>query len=238
MDDGPPLFSADSSCPRILWIPLASFCLRLRGSHTLRRAFPCASTDSGILFAVRTPAALLLPVWPLPLSLATTRGISFDFSSSGYLDVSVPRVPRIYLWIQYMLRGSSPRGFPHSDIRGSKLICSSPRLFAACHVLRRLPMPRHSPYALLRLNSLTEQSVLGSSFFARIAVFHTCSFFGKIVFFYPVRKNLIFRRFSLLISCFPYFVCHVCHTNSFSQKNLYDDSYSVFNEHPTLLRVS
>jgi hypothetical protein len=88
------------------------------------------------------------------------------------------------------------------------------------------------------LNSLTEQSVLGSSFFARIAVFHTCSFFGKIVFFYPVRKNLIFRRFSLLISCFPYFVCHVCHTNSFSQKNLYDDSYSVFNEHPTLLRVS
>ena len=39
-------------------------------------------------------------------------------------------------------------------------------------------------------------------------------------------------------SCFPYFVCHVCHTNSFSQKNLYDDSYSVFNEHPTLLRVS
>ena len=27
-----------------------------------------------------------------PRSLATTRGISFDFSSSGYLDVSVPRV--------------------------------------------------------------------------------------------------------------------------------------------------
>ena len=106
-----------------------------------------------ILNAVRTPGPLLIPVWPLPLSLATTRGISFDFSSSGYLDVSVPRVPRIYLWIQHMLRDSSSRGFPHSDIRGSKLICSSPRLFAACHVLLRLPMPRHSPYALLRLNS-------------------------------------------------------------------------------------
>ena len=63
-------------------------------------------------------------------------------------------------------------------------------------------------------------------------------FLWQNCFFYPVRKNLIFRRFSLLISCFPYFVCHVCHTNSFSQKNLYDDSYSVFNEHPTLLRVS
>ena len=37
---------------------------------------------------------------------------------------------------------------PHSDIRGSKLIRSSPRLFAAYHVLRRLCVPRHSPDAL------------------------------------------------------------------------------------------
>ena len=51
-----------------------------------------------------------------------------------------------------MLRDSSSRVFPHSDISGSQLICSSPKLFAACHVLRRLPMPRHSPYALLSLN--------------------------------------------------------------------------------------
>ena len=130
------------------------FRFHLRGSHTLRRAFPCASVNSRIRLAVRTPKILLPPVWPLPLSLATTRGISFDFSSSGYLDVSVPRVPRIYLCIQYMLRDSSSRGFPHSDIRGSTLICSYPRLFAACHVLLRLPMPRHSPYALLRLNYL------------------------------------------------------------------------------------
>ena len=42
-------------------------------------------------------------------------------------------------------------GFPHSDIPGSKDICSSPRLFAACHVLLRLSVPRHSPYALGRL---------------------------------------------------------------------------------------
>ena len=76
------------------------------------------------------------------------------------------------------------------------------------------------------------------SFFARIAVFHTCSFFGKIVSFYPVRKNLISKVLPFFFSRFPYFVCHVCHTNSFFQKNLYDDSYSVFNEHPTLLRVS
>ena len=41
-------------------------------------------------------------------------------------------------------------GFP---IRTSpdQLICSSPRLIAACHVLHRLLMPRHSPCALCSL---------------------------------------------------------------------------------------
>ena len=42
-------------------------------------------------------------------------------------------------------------GFPHSDICGLTDICSSPQLFAACHVLLRLPVPRHPPYALLHL---------------------------------------------------------------------------------------
>ena len=42
-------------------------------------------------------------------------------------------------------------GFPHSDICGSSDICSSPQLFAACHVLLRLPVPRHPPYALSHL---------------------------------------------------------------------------------------
>ena len=40
-----------------------------------------------------TPESRSSPVCPLPSSLAATVGISFDFSSSGYLDVSVPRVP-------------------------------------------------------------------------------------------------------------------------------------------------
>ena len=42
-------------------------------------------------------------------------------------------------------------GFPHSDICGSMLICSSPQLFAAYHVFLRLPVPRHSPCALFSL---------------------------------------------------------------------------------------
>ena len=41
--------------------------------------------------------------------------------------------------------------FPHSEICGWTDICSCPQLIAACHVLRRLLVPRHSPYALFHL---------------------------------------------------------------------------------------
>ena len=40
-----------------------------------------------------TPDDRSLPVWPLTVSLATTKVIEFSFFSSGYLDVSLPRVP-------------------------------------------------------------------------------------------------------------------------------------------------
>ena len=53
-----------------------------------------------VLKAVHTPEGFLLPVCPLPRSLATTNGISFDVSSSPYLDVSVQAVPLMHLWIQ------------------------------------------------------------------------------------------------------------------------------------------
>ena len=72
-----------------------------------------------MLIPVRTPKVLLLLVWPLPLSLAATNGISFDFSSSAYLDVSLRRVPFLHLCIQCRIHGSSPWGLPHSEIPGS-----------------------------------------------------------------------------------------------------------------------
>ena len=59
--------------------------------------------------------------------------------------------------IQYMILRYCLSVFPHSEISGSRLICSSPKLIAACHVLHRLLMPRHSPCALF---SLTLHSVL------------------------------------------------------------------------------
>ena len=116
-------------------------------SHTLRLTIT-------VLKAVRTPEVFLPPVWPLPRSLATTYGISVDVSSSPYLDVSVQVVPPVYLWIQYTVTGYCPAGFPHSEIPGSMLICSSPRLIAAYHVFLRLLVPRHSPCALLSLTVL------------------------------------------------------------------------------------
>ena len=41
--------------------------------------------------------------------------------------------------------------FPHSDICGSRVVRTSPQLFAAYHVFRRLLRPRHPPNALMRL---------------------------------------------------------------------------------------
>ena len=93
-------------------------------------------------------------VWALPLSLAATYGITVVFSSSGYLDVSVRRVPPVKLWIHLTVPGFFPGGFPHSDTRGSMDICSSPRLFAAYRVFLRLSVPRHPPCALLCLTNL------------------------------------------------------------------------------------
>ena len=74
--------------PKLFAYKTVTFCGRL--FHTVRLSLVRH-------IAVRTPRVLLLSVWPLPFSLATTHGISFDFSSSGYLDVSVPRVPYVNL---------------------------------------------------------------------------------------------------------------------------------------------
>ena len=93
-------------------------------------------------------------VWALSLSLAATHKIDVSFSSSGYLDVSVHRVPPVNLWIQLTVTEVSSAGFPHSDICGSIDICSSPQLFAAYHVFLRLLVPRHPPCALISLTFL------------------------------------------------------------------------------------
>ena len=95
------------------------------------------------------------PVWPLSISLAATLGIDVSFSSSGYLDVSVHRVPSVWLCIHHTTTEVCSARFPHSEISGSKCICHSPKLFAAYHVFHRLLVPRHPPCALSSLTNFT-----------------------------------------------------------------------------------
>ena len=47
-----------------------------------------------------------------------------------------------------MVTGLQPVGLPHSEMSGSKVVCTYPNLIAAYHVLLRLPEPRHPPFAL------------------------------------------------------------------------------------------
>ena len=75
------------------------------------------------------------------------------FSSSGYLDVSVHRVPFLTLWIGVRITEVCSVRFPHSEISGSMGICPSPKLFAAYHVFHRLLVPRHPPYALISITN-------------------------------------------------------------------------------------
>ena len=146
---GPRSFHQGSTCLDVLWIPLLSFQISLTGLSPSLAGFPktillrllnqFCGPNPGMhasrfgLFRFRSPL--------LPESHVV-------FSSSGYLDVSVHRVPLHTLWIGVWMTEGSSAGFPHSDISGSMDICSSPKLFAAYHVLHRLSVPRHPPCAL------------------------------------------------------------------------------------------
>ena len=106
--------------------------------------------------------------------------------------------PTYTYFIQCTLHGYCPCGLPHSEICGSMDICSSPQLIAACHVLRRLLMPRHSPCALISLTN-RKQDILSFSLWIMQA--------SQIVFFEIVIVTLhLFRCFSTIkITCFPCF---------------------------------
>ena len=88
LEGGPPMFRQDFTCPALLK-DLSSLS-RTGLSPTmgrLPRRFRYTQTSH----------------WPGPLSLATTRGVSVDVLSSGYLDVSVRRVRLITLCIQIII---------------------------------------------------------------------------------------------------------------------------------------
>ena len=144
MDGGPPVFPRDSSCPAVLWIPAGPFRFEYRALTLYGRPSHAVLLAFGSVMQVRTPKIIA------DLRFGLLR-ISVDVFSSPYLDVSVQAVPFRNLWIQLRMTDNYSAGFPHSEISGSMRMCRSPKLIAACHVLHRLLMPRHSPCALFRL---------------------------------------------------------------------------------------
>ena len=151
------MFIRDFPCLALLWILPCHLIFRLLDFHYLWSAFPNSSAKSQESITQSfTPDELLLLVQALPLSLATTQGIEFSFFSCRYLDVSVPCVPLTYTTLlMYGLVSFCPDQSFLIRISVDILdICSSPQLFAAYHVLRRLLVPRHSPYALSSLTFL------------------------------------------------------------------------------------
>ena len=84
----------------------------------------------------------------MPYTVFRYSGLVGCFSSGGSLDIPIFKFSITYL-------SMNPGEFPHSEISGSMLICSSPKLIAAYHVFHRLPVPRHSPCALVRLTFQT-----------------------------------------------------------------------------------
>ena len=139
----------------LLWIPPCQLIFRLRGFLTFsgRLSQTVLLNLLNQLYAVRTrDVRTRFGLFRFRSPLLTESHVVF--SSSGYLDVSVHRVPFLKLCIGLRILEVCSSGFPHSDISGSKDICSSPKLFAAYHVFHRLLVPRHPPYALSSMTNL------------------------------------------------------------------------------------
>jgi hypothetical protein len=122
LEDGPPMFRQGFTCPALLTFIAQPF--RVPGYHLLWPDFPDRSTKTGATFG-------LVPV--RSSLLRESRLISFPpgteiFQFSGFASTCP----------MYSDQDTLAGGFPHSDIAGSKLVASSPTLFAGCHVLHRL----------------------------------------------------------------------------------------------------
>ena len=116
------------------------------------------------------------------------------------------RFPTYAYLIQRTLTEYCSAGFPHSEICGSKLMCSSPQLIAACHVLLRLLMPRHSPCAL---SSLTFQSE-NSWFSLRIMqAYKDRNCMSPCILSDAVPHSICFITLSHDASLLPYLLCHI-----------------------------
>ena len=92
------------------------------------------------VMSVHNPRSKLL-VWALPISLAATLGIEVSFFSYGYLDVSVPRVALVQLWIHCTITAhycNCVPAFGYPWVYGCLLLTMA---------FRSLPRPSSAPIA-------------------------------------------------------------------------------------------
>ena len=127
------MFRQDCTCPALLEDTTRSFPYgAVTRSGPPFQALPVPVDRATGLFRVRSP--LLAESRLMSVPPATEMFQFAGFASSSYVFRR-----------GYPLRG----GLPHSETPGSPIARISPGLFAACHVLHRLSMPRHPPDALL-----------------------------------------------------------------------------------------
>ena len=116
-----------------------------------------------IRFAYQTPLPHRGPTTP---EASSWFGL-FRFRSpllTESFSLSFPLVTEMFHFTRYSAQwtivfthwqlGIHPAGLPHSETHGSKRMCRSPWLIAACRVLHRLLAPRHSSCALRSLINL------------------------------------------------------------------------------------
>jgi hypothetical protein len=161
-------------------------------SHT-RLSLPMAPLSSGVLL----PLLWSSPFRSLARHSSTPNRYGYGLESIRFglfpvrspllrksMFLSLPRVTKMFQFTRFAshtygfsmgyLRFASS-GFPHSDISGSTLACSSPERFAAGCVLLRPLTPRHPPCALIRL-TYREKLFLSSLYFLS----SLCSFQGAM----------------------------------------------------------
>ena len=138
------------------------------------------------------------------------------------------RFPTYAYLIQRRLTEYCSAGFPHSEISGSTVICTSPKLIAACHVLHRLLMPRHSPCALLRL-TLFSCCQEGLALVLKRLNYAGSEFF-EIVLCYPFEK---FHKSFL----FPSVACSSYLVTLFSFQGAFPVPFETRSKHSILLNA-
>ena len=157
------------------------------------------------------------------------------------------RFPSYAYFVQRRMTGYCPAGLPHSDIPGSMDICSSPRLFAACHVLLRLLMPRHSPCALSSLTYRRFHSDLSENSWFSLRIMQAYkdrNCMSPCILSDAVPHSICFIMLSHDASLLPYLLCHIvqfsrCRTPaSLEARSKHSSSLKCFDPVSTLVEIS